>query len=1219
MTYATITTAQEVDFLYKKLGYGVAKTDNSARAASSESYASPFLTLGSAVYQQDYLIPQYTSTGSFITGGNTVYNGQTITNIWTVQCTNIPGSVANATWITGKTDWIPVALGGQGYQVSVFAGPAGINISSLQGNGASATGPAGTVAVPINGVNSDSWFFDYQAGILNFVDVNVPSSIAGNVIYVVGATYTGQKGIATWANLNVNGNITSINGNIVLTNGLVSVGGVNLISNIVGLSNSITGANSSIQNLSANIGSYYVWANANTAGLYNSITGANASIQNISANIGAFETFSNANVAGLYNSITGANATIQTLSANVGAFETFSNANTAGLYNSILGANSSIQTISANIGSYYIWANANVGGIYNTVTTHSTWLGNLQANVYSNVNMLANLAVANGNVTIGTAWIAGNLTAIGNVIMPAAGTANGTTLNYDSQSIYLNTSMLNNLTGQPFNSGFQLQAKSLSGNNSQLLFQNNTTSGQQNNKTYYTLNSQNSIFQVNNSNDGSGIQLMETYGTGYFGISTSLQSFTNYFGISYTSGPTGGAGAIGSITPLSGVGPPTWRNLLDDGFGNLVVGFATPNSVSFANIAYSTPATSTTSGALRVAGGAGIAGNLYLGGGTLTVQNTVGNVLFTVANTVSNPTDYWNITGGAGNGPVLSVVSTNTYGTGTINAKGSAGIILKSDNSTTALLSVLGSPTTTTNYSTIAAGGAGNVVVHGVAGTDTNIGLLLQTKGTGNLDVAAGTVTLSNGNTITGYDLNAGGFYLSTPTIAFAAPTTSGGSTATANASMRISGTVVAGNVGSGYNIGDTLTVSGGTPAAGYSAQTFTVTGNSATTYGAGGISSVTYTTQYYYVMPTASISSGGGGTNNYLAVTGGSGTGANIAMFTGFVVGGVNINTAGSGYVEPPTITITGGSPVTAATAYSLVGSTPTIRTAGGALNFSTPSGTQFQLGDTYGASPTAQYISVAGRGAGGNGPVMSVQGTDPSISFNITSKGTGAINFETGNGAYQQFSITNTTGSVNYLAVTGSTTGNPLSLSAQGTDANISLQLQSKGSGNVFIPGTSTHNGVATFNSAILVNPSSGTQINLNSASSGTYGTIGNPYSQAWSLGYGASIQALLWFSNGNVLLPATTTSNNTTTGALVVAGGVGVAGNINVGGNLSANTITVTSTVQSVSNTTGAIVTSGIGVGGNLYVGNRTGYVWGANNASAVYQAFNSTTYSLDTIFG
>jgi hypothetical protein len=75
--------------------------------------------------------------------------------------------------------------------------------------------------------------------------------------------------------------------------------------------------------------------------------------------------------------------------------------------------------------------------------------------------------------------------------------------------------------------------------------------------------------------------------------------------------------------------------------------------------------------------------------------------------------------------------------------------------------------------------------------------------------------------------------------------------------------------------------------------------------------------------------------------------------------------------------------------------------------------------------------------------------------------------------------------------------------------------------------------------------------------------------------------------------------------------------VASQSTFGSNLVANSATT-----STSNVTGAVVVSGaggLGVGGNVYVGNRVGYVWAANSVSAVYTYFNSTTNSIDTVFG
>jgi hypothetical protein len=66
-------------------------------------------------------------------------------------------------------------------------------------------------------------------------------------------------------------------------------------------------------------------------------------------------------------------------------------------------------------------------------------------------------------------------------------------------------------------------------------------------------------------------------------------------------------------------------------------------------------------------------------------------------------------------------------------------------------------------------------------------------------------------------------------------------------------------------------------------------------------------------------------------------------------------------------------------------------------------------------------------------------------------------------------------------------------------------------------------------------------------------------------------------------------------------------------------SANQVTVPATTTATNTTTGALLVSGgLGVGGNIYTAGRVGFV-NTSNVSAVYQVYNATTNSLDTIFG
>jgi hypothetical protein len=116
------------------------------------------------------------------------------------------------------------------------------------------------------------------------------------------------------------------------------------------------------------------------------------------------------------------------------------------------------------------------------------------------------------------------------------------------------------------------------------------------------------------------------------------------------------------------------------------------------------------------------------------------------------------------------------------------------------------------------------------------------------------------------------------------------------------------------------------------------------------------------------------------------------------------------------------------------------------------------------------------------------------------------------------------------------------------------------------------------------------------------------------------GGNITAPYFFGNGSQLSGVITSVTKIIIGTSDVTAYSGSNIAVTVGG--TANTILFTNSITSTSNVTGALRISGlggIGVGGNLYVGQRVGYVWGANNVSSVYQVFNNSTNSLDTVFG
>jgi hypothetical protein len=588
----TISTTQIVDILYKKLS-GVSKTDTAAaKSPANEANASPQLSPGSTIWQQDYLIPAVNLLPTVNSAVVTVYRDTLST---TVQAAALSETIANETWATGLTNWIPPQFG-SGYQVKLYAGPAG------------SSNPQTLTNLPVGGSgNSDSWYFDYAAGIVNFADTNVPTAVAGNVVYVVGARYTGITGISRFGNVTV-GNI-SINGNTltgnaagitltgnvtsgaVLTNGLFYPNGqpynfdstysnANVAAYLPYYGGNILASTIAVDTITPNnnpvtvfdavtavgipAGStadrptpvagymrfnsdtlaieYYdgaAWVSvtntildqqlapdgtSNTytldqtstqVGIIVSINGTlqhpgtaytvtgdqitftetplvtdlvdirflgqavtiagnigggggnysnsdvaaylptDSTIRSIKANIGAFETYANltfgtstygntqvaayltanpqgstysntnvaAYIAGTIGAITAnttaANAAIATIQANVGSYYIWANANVAGLSNRITGANATISTIQANVGSFYTWANTTFStSTYSNANVVAYLVANPQGSTYSNANVVANLANYTTNITSTANITAANL--LGNLVLSSA-------------------------------------------------------------------------------------------------------------------------------------------------------------------------------------------------------------------------------------------------------------------------------------------------------------------------------------------------------------------------------------------------------------------------------------------------------------------------------------------------------------------------------------------------------------------------------------------------------------------------------------------------------------------------------------------------------------------------------------------------------------------------------------------------------------------------------
>jgi hypothetical protein len=192
-----VSIAQYVDLLFKKL-QGVAKTANATtKSASNESIASPAFIRGDVVWMQS---DEITATAVAIPG---IANARTNSN--SVECvadTTVPpiGSI-RPTWLSNVIYWIPQEFGST-WLPKVYVGPTGA--ANIQATGTQ------IFAAGIGGIGE--YYFDTQAGVLNFIGETTPSVLtAGNVVYVSGYQYVGAVGVNSNPGNVVIGNLTISN------------------------------------------------------------------------------------------------------------------------------------------------------------------------------------------------------------------------------------------------------------------------------------------------------------------------------------------------------------------------------------------------------------------------------------------------------------------------------------------------------------------------------------------------------------------------------------------------------------------------------------------------------------------------------------------------------------------------------------------------------------------------------------------------------------------------------------------------------------------------------------------------------------------------------------------------------------------------------------------------------------------------------------------------
>jgi hypothetical protein len=170
------TQAEQVDFLWKKVIYGVTDTNNGGKAGPEETIGSPLPVFAKNILSQPIPTPAPGST-------TTVVQYYGLTTLSAVHCTADPTVAGNKTWLATSTygslptrlvNWIPPSVDAS-YLMEVFK-----NDPSVGGN-------------MLNGTSSGyEWVFDYQAGVLTFPNT-LPAGITN--LYLVGYQYVGTTGL----------------------------------------------------------------------------------------------------------------------------------------------------------------------------------------------------------------------------------------------------------------------------------------------------------------------------------------------------------------------------------------------------------------------------------------------------------------------------------------------------------------------------------------------------------------------------------------------------------------------------------------------------------------------------------------------------------------------------------------------------------------------------------------------------------------------------------------------------------------------------------------------------------------------------------------------------------------------------------------------------------------------------------------------------------------
>ncbi len=217
-----ISDSNKLDFLWKKIIYGVTETDISGKEGPNEIYKSEVLTLAQDVWKESSDIPA-TAPGTSADTPVTFYGHTTNSGTYVktpIQMVADPTVSGGKSWLavddpTGNVvpgsanrlrDFIPPSIGST-YLAKVYKDEANAKADTNKMNSLT---------------TNEEWVFDYTAGVLHFPN-NVPSGVSSNV-FLVAYRYTGTKGVGSSTGSN---GLVFATANVAYNSGTQSIHAVN--------------------------------------------------------------------------------------------------------------------------------------------------------------------------------------------------------------------------------------------------------------------------------------------------------------------------------------------------------------------------------------------------------------------------------------------------------------------------------------------------------------------------------------------------------------------------------------------------------------------------------------------------------------------------------------------------------------------------------------------------------------------------------------------------------------------------------------------------------------------------------------------------------------------------------------------------------------------------------------------------------------------------------